>query len=189
MASLAEFTVAHVIYLQPVSERVSAMFRFVLPVAVCLFGQSSVAQEVSDAPLVASENVGSECVNIVGSQKNCVRVLACIGESGLYFDGVALGWDAGRLKGLTSAGAQCDGWWTTGGILGTGTAKLRCTDGMIADVFFYSQDNLTGTVIGRGKDSENRILHVWSGKNVLQFLTGPNGQPRMECGAVEVLIG
>lgn len=165
------------------------MFRFVLPVAVCLFGQSSLAGEEIAKPLNKTQMVDAGCENIVGAQQNCVRVLACIGETGLYFDGVARGWDAGSLMGRTSAGTLCFGKWSAGGLLGSGTAEMRCMDGLTVNLIFYTQDNSTGTVIGRGMDSENRVVRAWSGNNVLQFLTGPNGRPRMECGTTEVLIG
>jgi len=164
------------------------MFRFVLPVAVCLFGQSSVSQEVKVQASPYSQTKVADCQNIVGNTGNCVRILACIGENGLYFDGFARGRDAGSLMGHTTAGIQCFGHWRTGGLLGSGSAELTCTDGVTANLIFYTQDSLTGTVIGRGIDSENRVIRAWSGQNVLQFLTGLNGQPRMKCGPTEVLL-
>lgn len=144
------------------------MFRPVLPVIICLAG-----------PLSAQP---AACKNIPGSQDNCVRVLACIGDQGLYFDGQARGWDAGPVTGEISNGVGCNGTWTADGPLDAGMGKMVCDDGLEIGVIYYTQDNETGTAIGRGSDSIGQPVEVWSGQNVLEYLT-PDGSvsARLPC--------
>lgn len=111
------------------------------------------------------------CQNIPFSSENCVRVLACVGDQGVTFDGKARGWDAGTVSGLMSDGTICTGTWDSNGPFGTGIATMSCNDGKGLDVVYYNQDNITGTVIGRGVDTSGRTVQVWTGENVLQFLT------------------
>lgn len=111
------------------------------------------------------------CQNIPFSPDNCVRVLACIGDQGLTFDGQGRGWDTGTVTGMMSDGVTCNGTWTADGPLGTGIAGMTCSDGTSVDVLYYSQDNITGTAIGSGMDNKGRSVQVWTGENVLEFLT------------------
>lgn len=135
------------------------MFRRLLPVLIWPIATIATAQD---------------CTNVPFSQKNCVRVLACVGDAGTVFDGQARGWDAGPVVGAMSDGTTCTGSWNSDGPLGTGIARMSCSDGTDVNVIYYSQDNITGTVIGRGSDSQGRNIQVWSGENVLDFLT-PEG--------------
>lgn len=129
------------------------------------------------------------CENRPGQSDNCVRVLACLGVHGVYFDGRAYGWDTGPVLGQTSTGVDCAGHWASGGLMGTGQAGLYCQDGLTARVIYYSQDPVTGTVIGSGTDSAGRGIRVWSGDNVIKYLT-PDGRPSAElpCGAAPIPI-
>ncbi|KIT14814.1 hypothetical protein [Jannaschia aquimarina] len=129
------------------------------------------------------------CENVPFDQANCVRALACLGTEGVHFDGMARGWDAGTLSGELSDGAACVGRWSSDGPLGTGIADLVCDDGTEADIVYYTQDNVTGTVIGRGMDNRGRAIRAWSGLNVLEFLT-PDGQlgAELPCGDAPVPI-
>ena len=122
------------------------------------------------ANMASAEDIGV-CRNIPYSQNNCVRVLACIGDRGLTFDGRARGWDAGTITGAISDGTGCAGTWDQDGPMGTGIGKMSCEDGTDVSVIYYSQDSITGTVVGRGVDTKKRAIRVWSGENVLQFLT------------------
>lgn len=144
------------------------MFRAIVPAIICLA-----------RPLHAET---AACENIPDGQKNCVRVLACIGDQGLYFDGQARGWDAGRVAGTISNGTACTGTWTADGPLGMGMGKMTCSGGLEVGVLYYNQDNATGTVIGRGSDSLGQPVQIWSGQNVLSYLT-PDGavSPRLPC--------
>ncbi len=144
------------------------MFRLILPVIICFA-----------TPLNAET---AQCQNIPFSQDNCVRVLACIGDQGLHFDGQAHGWDAGTVTGLISNGVKCDGTWSSDGLAGTGVGRLTCVDGLEVGVIYYTQDNETGTVIGRGSDSLGQPVEIWSGSRVLEFLT-PDGavSARLPC--------
>jgi len=137
------------------------MFRPCLLAAICL-----------STPVIAQDV--RTCRNIPFSQDNCVRFVGCIGDQGLRFDGNARGWDQGTATAEISDFTQCRGTWDSNGPLGTGVANMTCEDGVTFDVIYYSQDGVTGTVIGRGMDSTGRAIQVWSGKNVLEFLT-PDG--------------
>jgi hypothetical protein len=123
------------------------------------------------------------------SQDNCVRVLACIGVDGTWFDGEAWGWDIGTVLGATSDEVGCIGTWRSGGFLGTGTAQMQCDNGMSVNVLYYTQDNDSGTVIGRGSDSLGRAIIAWTGQNVLDYLT-PEGRPSasLPCGPTPIPI-
>ena len=102
---------------------------------------------------------------------NCARLLACVGQDGLWLDGQARGWNTGTLAAQRSDGVVCAGTWAADqGPFGTGTARMECADGTTARAIYYSQDSLTGTAIGRGVDSTGRAIRAWSGQNVLKFL-------------------
>ena len=157
------------------------MFRLILPAAICVFASAATAQSITIPGLTQTPPPKSDaCDNVPFSQKNCVRVLACVGDAGVYFDGQARGWDTGPVRGTMSDGVTCDGTWNSNGPGGTGLASLTCSDTTTLDVIYYSQDNETGTVIGQGRDSAGRYVQVWSGTNVLQFLT-KNDQPALPC--------
>ncbi|MFW2542680.1 hypothetical protein ACN2XU_08570 [Primorskyibacter sp. 2E107] len=191
MAALAE-VLAHGTPLEFLFRGLFAMFRVLMPVVLCLAGPAFADGLTLRAP---GENpppaeLAPPCENIPGRQSNCVRVLACIGASGLYFDGAARGWDQGTVEGVTSEGIACAGHWRSGGFLGSGTSRMQCEDGLEVSVLYYTQDNETGTVIGRGTDSIGRAITVWTGENVLRYLTG-DGRPSAElpCGPTPIPIG
>jgi hypothetical protein len=156
-----------------------AMFRAALPAMICVLATQGTAQTLS-LPGLSPEKGPAACDNIPFSQDNCVRVLACIGDAGVYFDGQARGWDAGPVTGVMSTGVTCSGEWRSDGPAGTGLSSLACSDQSRADVVYYSQDNETGTVIGQGLDSRGRYIRVWSGTNVLDFLT-EDGETALPC--------
>jgi hypothetical protein len=167
------------------------MFRTALPVVLFLsapaFAQGIELPGLSDktpkAPALPA------CENHPYSQQNCVRVLACIGDTGLHFDGQARGWDQGVVLGATSEGVPCAGQWRSGGFMGAGTSQMTCQDQLSVNVLYYTQDNETGTVIGRGMDSFGRSIIVWTGQNVLKFLT-PDGKigAELPCGPTPIPI-
>ncbi|MEM9785636.1 MAG: hypothetical protein AAF801_03990 [Pseudomonadota bacterium] len=144
------------------------MFRTILPVIICV------------AKPVSAETAA--CENVPYSQDNCVRVLACIGDQGLYFDGQARGWDTGPVTGEISNGVTCDGTWTANGPGGAGMGNMVCADGLEIGVIYDTQDNETGTVIGRGSDSIGQPVEIWSGENVLDYLTSDGAvSARLPC--------
>ncbi|MDA7423759.1 hypothetical protein [Thalassococcus lentus] len=130
-----------------------------------------------------------DCILKPGSQQSCARILACIGVDGLYFDGGAFGWDTGVVLGSRSDGVPCAGEWRSGGLFGSGTAKMECEDGLTVGAIYYSQDSETGTALGRGSDNLGRGIIAWSGENVLKYLT-PDGRPSAElpCGPTPIPI-
>ncbi len=154
------------------------MIRSSLPVIICLFPHFGAAQ------------TAQTCETRPGSLSNCVRVLACIGDGGLYLDGEARGWDQGTLEVTRSDGVRCTGRWNSDGPLGTGVAELTCEDGLTGGVVYYNQDNETGTVIGQGQDSLGRQIEAWSGLNVLQFLSesGKPQEARLPCSPAPLFL-
>ena len=144
------------------------MIRLILPVTILA------------APMLNAQD--STCRNVPYSQENCVRVLACVGFNGVYFDGQARGWDDGPVSGQMSTGVTCSGTWTADGPFGAGMGRLQCDNGIDVGVLYHTQDNETGTVIGNGSDSAGQPVEIWSGTNVLEFLT-PDGaiSARLPC--------
>ena len=136
------------------------------------------------APALACENVPFDAAN-------CVRVLACVGDAGDWFDGEARGWDtgavAGRLHGAAAAPVPCEGTWDSRSR--PGVSRLACADGTGIDVIYTSIDNETGTVIGAGRATDGRMVRAWSGLEVLAFLT-PDGRvdAELSCGSVTIPI-
>lgn len=135
---------------------------------------------------VLSQDLGA-CRNIPYKQSNCIRVLACLGDQGLWLDGKARGWDQGTVSLERSDQILCYGTWDSNGPLGTGRAEIACEDGSSGNIIYYNQDNVTGTVIGRGIDDQGRHIQVWSGENILQFLTAPGAYgPALPCVAGDI---
>ena len=156
------------------------MSRVLLPVVLALLPHWGAAQADDPTP--------EDCRNIPYSQQNCVRALACVGTKGVWFDGAARGWDQGTVTGRLSTGETCSGTWTSEGPFGTGLADLTCDDGTTIGVVYYTQDNITGTVTGRGMTSDGRPVEVWTGERVLEFLSDATGQPILACGDYELLL-
>lgn len=135
------------------------------------------AQEIGPRP------VEPPCLT-TGGRDNCAPLLACIGNEGRWFRGRATGWNRGRLAGRISDGAACEGAWVARNRLGLGQADVAWDDGMRVTVYFYYQDSLTGTALGRGVSNRGAQVRSFSGRHVLDYLTA-DGQPRavLPCGA------
>ena len=127
------------------------------------------------------------CRPVEGSTKSCSRVLACIGTEGEWFDGRATGWNEGTLDGTLGSGVACTGRWAyVAG--GTAAAELLCEDGLEGTVSYFAQDGATGTGLGYGATTDGRRIEAWTGENVLGFLSGEDGVPRLPCApAVEIV--
>jgi hypothetical protein len=138
------------------------------------------------AALFALPAAAQDCVS-TGEADNCVRVLACVGDDGLWFDGRAVGWDRGTIAGELSDGSVCTGTWRyTGGI--TSETFVSCDNGMEAAVLAIAQDLATGTTIGEGRTKGGRRISAWSGKYVMDFL-GAGGRPELPCTNAPIPLG
>ncbi|PRY92736.1 hypothetical protein BCF33_1590 [Hasllibacter halocynthiae] len=128
------------------------------------------------------------CEADAGAGDPCSRVLACIGTEGEWFDGRALGWNEGTLEGALGSGAACTGRWAyvSGG---AAAAEILCEDGMEGTVSYFAQDGPTGTGLGYGATSDGRRIEAWTGENVLGFLAGKDGVPRLPCAPAIDLVG
>ena len=170
------------------------MFRFVLPAALLVLMPFSMAfahddrQTPHSDPAFSGDGVGGlqahlpPCEHMPDTGQNCVRVLACIGDQGLFFYGQARGEDVGIVLGRMSSGLQCSGRWGARKFSRRGYAKLKCEDGSRFNLNFFDRDPRTGTTITDGKDSEGRMIRAWSGANVLHFLGGTTQMPSLKCG-------
>ncbi|WP_170326278.1 hypothetical protein [Ruegeria arenilitoris] len=118
----------------------------------------------------AGPKLPADCLAHQGTSANCVPILACLGDSGIYFTGRAIGWSKGTYAGRTSAEFSCHGEWRAQGRLGFGEATLECDNGLTGSAFFTYQHPETGTASGLGRLSNGDTFHVWSGANVDQFL-------------------
>ena len=68
---------------------------------------------------------------------NCVRVVACIRDEGVWFDGCDFGRGEGTFSGTTSTGLMCEGTWMSSNRFGLGQANVMCEDGRKGLVFLY----------------------------------------------------
>jgi len=150
--------------------------------------------------LAASLAVQSQDINYAptcsmrADQSSCVRVLACIGTEGLWFNGRAFGQGTGVVAGLMSDGVQCTGRWKNRNAMGLGQADVTCDNGVEVMVFYYIQDNFTGTVLGNGLTNRGEMVRAWSGAKVLEYLRDPahpegENQVFLPCGSKPIPIG
>jgi hypothetical protein len=130
--------------------------------------------------LAAVPALGQPACEMTGGGDSCSRVLACVGEDGLWFDGRAIGWNTGTVAGELSDGTVCTGEWA---YTSSHTAEtyVRCDDGMEVVVVTVSRDPSTATSIGKGTTSDGRSVMVWTGGNILQFLRGDGDEPALPC--------
>lgn len=169
------------------------MIRAALAATLLLVPDLAAADAVVGAPRPAGPEAGAApaepCEN-TGRADNCSRVLACVGEDGLWFDGRSDGWGEGTLSGRLSDGTACTGVWGHRGWFGLSLdAELRCEDGRSGRVRYTAQDPETGTGIASGALRDGTRVRAWTGRNVLAFLT-PEGErvARLPCegGAIPV---
>ncbi len=102
-----------------------------------VFPQNLSAQSATHCPMTADD-------------ANCVRVVACIGDEGVWFNGRAFGRGEGTFSGTTSMGLMCKGTWMSRNAFGLGQADVMCEDGRKGRVFYTYQDEYTGTAVGQG---------------------------------------
>ncbi|MBM9593618.1 hypothetical protein [Roseitranquillus sediminis] len=106
--------------------------------------------------LLALPAAAQECPH-TGGPDNCSRVLACVGDDGLWFDGRAIGWGHGTVAGELSDGTLCTGEWAYQSAI-TSRTYISCDNGMEAVVIAVSQDPPTATSIGEGQTSDGRRI-------------------------------
>lgn len=121
---------------------------------------------------------------------NCTRVLACVGDTGRWFNGRAFGRGEGTFAGLVNDGTACSGTWVSRNAYGVGQGNVQCDDGMESTVLYFFQDEHSGTAIGRGRTTHGDMLTMWSGNHVLQYLRAENGTPHatLPCGTQDIPI-
>ena len=148
------------------------MFRRALPVFALL---------CSTFPAAAQDQMPCE---VTPDTTSCSRVFACMGQSGRWFEGRAIGRGEGKLDGKTSDDAACTGSWTNANSLGVPQADFACDDGSKGSVFYYHQDEYTGTAIGRGLTEDGQAVEAWSGENVAEYFRrgSPTSEALMHCG-------
>ncbi|SOC09901.1 hypothetical protein SAMN05877809_10527 [Rhodobacter sp. JA431] len=171
------------------------MLRPLIPAlaALGLFATSVPAQElrpVQPKPAddrTAATELHAPC-EMTEDSESCSRVLACVGESGLWFAGRAIGRGTGVLRGALSNGVTCGGTWTESNWFGAGQADVTCSNGETGRVYFTYQDRWTGTATGNGSMSGGNRIEIWSGNRVPEFLQNTTGQPALPCGEAAIPI-
>ena len=138
------------------------MFRFLLPAMIVMATQLSAQTRTS--------------CDMTEDDSNCVRVLACMGNTGEWLNGRAFGRGEGTFAGTTSKGVTCSGDWMSRNSLGLGQADIFCDDGRTGRVFYTFQDEYTGTAIGQGAMTSGEGIRMWSGLHVLSYLRGDTGE-------------
>lgn len=129
------------------------------------------------------KNGAKSCVAAPGTHQHCAHVFACMGQEGEYFWGQARGWgEIGLLRGKTSV-AHCSGFWQRGDQAGMGKARINCSDGIFANVFWnkvIEQDqspSSTPSFQGSGGDSLGRVVVAWTGSEALSQMSRAKGPP------------
>ena len=153
-------------------------FRATMFFALFLFPQNLSAQSATHCPMTADDS-------------NCVRVVACIGDEGVWFNGRAFGRGEGTFSGTTSTGLMCEGTWMARNAFGLGQAYVMCEVGRKGRVFYTYQDEYTGTAVGQGAMHSGEKIKIWSGTNVLEYLRGDTGERNayLPCDGGSVLMG
>lgn len=155
-------------------------FRVLLPL-LCLAAPlhaQTVSPKADDAMLC----------DLSDDQENCTRILACIGDQGRWFHGRSYGRGEGTLSGVVNDGVTCAGTWTSRNAFGLGQADVTCDDGMTVRVFYFYQDEYTGTATGRGLSNRQEKVEAWSGNNVLGYFKKgkPTDAAVMRCGVFDI---
>ena len=121
---------------------------------------------------------------LTDDQENCVRIIACLGDQGKWFQGRAFGRGMGALAGVFNDGTSCTGRWTNSNAAGVPQADFSCDDGMTVSVLYLHQDAYTGTAKGRGITNHGDLVEAWSGAHVLElFRDGdPTAEAILQCG-------
>ena len=146
--------------------------------ALLVFPHNLSAQSATHCPMTADD-------------ANCVRVVACIGDEGVWFNGRAFGRGEGTFSGTTSTGLMCEGTRMSRNAFGLGQADVMCDDGSKGRVFYTYQDEYTGTAVGQGAMHSGERIKIWSGKNVLEYLRGDTGEriAYLPCDWGAILMG
>jgi hypothetical protein len=158
------------------------MFARLLPAALLV-----AAPPVAAPPVAAQESSGPPR-ELTGRPDSCTRVVACIGDDGVWFDGRGAGWNEGTLAGQLSTGATCTGSWACTDAT-TARTVFACDDGTEGAALAVLQDPLTGTPIAEGTTTDGRAIVAWSGEHVLDVLRGPTGEPSLPCIPEGIPIG
>ena len=146
--------------------------------ALLVFPHNLSAQSATHCPMTADDS-------------NCVRVVACIGNDGVWFNGHALGRGEETFSGTTSTGLMCEGTWMSRNAFGLGQADVMCDDGSKGRVFYTYQDEYTVTAVGQGAMHSGERIKIWSGTNVLEYLRGDTGEriAYLPCDWGAILMG
>ena len=90
--------------------------------ALLVFPHNLSAQSATHCPMTTDDS-------------NWVRVVACLGDEGVWFNGRAFGRGEGTFSGTTSTGMMCEGMWMSRNAFGLGQADVMCGDGRNGRVF------------------------------------------------------
>ncbi|NBT43286.1 MAG: hypothetical protein EBT20_23020 [Alphaproteobacteria bacterium] len=154
------------------------LFPAMMLFALLVFPQNLSAQSATHCPMTAND-------------ANCVRVVACIGNEGAWFNGRAFGRGEGTFSGTTSTDLMCERTWMSCNAFGLAQTDVMCEDGSKGRVFYTYQDEYTGTAVGQGAMHSGEKIKIWSGTNVLEYLRGDTGEhiAYLPCDGGAILMG
>ena len=145
--------------------------------ALLVFPQNLSAQSATQCPMTADD-------------ANCVRVVPCIGNKGVWFHGRAFR-RGEEISRTTSTGLICERTWMSRNAFGLGQADVTCEDGRKGRVFYTYQDEYTGTAVGQRPMHSGEKIKIRSGTNVLEYLRGDTGEriAYLPCDGGAMLMG
>lgn len=140
------------------------MFRPILPVIICLSG-----------PLNAQDDKGCPSGD---PEHTCDHIVACIGTSGLWFNGRARGnGPIDQIHGALNTGATCTGTRMNYNKMFAGEITLQCTDGTRTTVD-YDQPRLGNDFdygYGQSVTQDGREVQVWLANDIVTILRRESG--------------
>lgn len=90
------------------------------------------------------------------SNNYCVPIVACAK-------------DGGPVVAVSKNGRKCQGrWWRTA--IGTGKAKMECTDGLKARISYNYFHKSSGTVLGKARLSDGSRMSFWAGHRIIPYV-------------------
>lgn len=103
------------------------------------------------------------------SNNYCVPIVACTKDGGDFFAGRAYGKDGGPVLAVSKNGRECKGrWWRSA--IGTGKAKMECSDGLRARISYNYFHKSSGTVLGKARLSDGSRMSFWAGHRIIPYV-------------------
>lgn len=114
----------------------------------------------------------------------CVPFIGCIAERNPVIAGRSYGRKEGVVIGRRNDDVACKGTWQRR--FWGGKVSFGCEDGLTGRVSYNVLDKPTGTVSGRGRNSDGTKSRFWSGTRIFNFLARDQdvAQGFVQCGQI-----